>query len=256
MILDTINLLPLFTIVLFRTASILFFSPIYNQTNLPLITKIGLALVIAIAIFPTINSTQLVLPDNLPNFILIIFKEVAVGFLIGYSATLAFGAFVMAGELISTEMGLAMAELVDPLFGDRISPISQILQIVGLVLFFAINGHHWLINALVLSYKSVPITGFIESGASISKILELFSGLLVSAIKIAAPIMIVLGLVVVVSGFLARSTPEINIFLIIFPTKILVGVLILAVTFPFITRSIEYLLNLFRKDMFSLIGGM
>ncbi len=255
MILNTINLLPLFTIVLFRTASILFFSPIYNQTNLPLITKIGLALVIAIAIFPTINSTQLVLPDNLPNFILIIFKEVAVGFLIGYSATLAFGAFVMAGELISTEMGLAMAELVDPLFGDRISPISQILQIVGLVLFFAINGHHWLINALVLSYKSVPITGFIESGASISKILELFSGLLVSAIKIAAPIMIVLGLVVVVSGFLARSTPEINIFLIIFPTKILVGVLILAVTFPFITRSIEYLLNLFRKDMFSLIGG-
>jgi len=197
-----------------------------------------------------------VLPDNLPNFILIIFKEVAVGFLIGYSATLACGACVMAGELISTEMGLAMAELVDPLFGDRISPISQILQIVGLVLFFAMNGHHWLINALVLSYKTVPITGFIESGASISKIIELFSGLLVSAIKIAAPIMIVLGLVVVVSGFLARSTPEINIFLIIFPTKILVGVLILAVTFPFITRSIEYLLNLFRKDMFSLIGGM
>ncbi len=256
MILNTINLLPLFTIVLFRTASILFFSPIYNQTSLPLIIKIGFALVIAIAIFPTINSTQLVLPDNLPNFILIIFKEVAVGFLIGYSATLAFGAFVMAGELISTEMGLAMAELVDPLFGDRISPISQILQIVGLVLFFAMNGHHWLINALVLSYKTVPITGFIESGASISKILEMFSGLLVSAIKIAAPIMIVLSLVVVVSGFLARSTPEINIFLIIFPTKILVGVLILAVTFPFITRSIEHLLNLFRKDMFSLIGGM
>ena len=95
---------------------------------------------IAIAIFPTINSTQLVLPDNLPNFILIIFKEVAVGFLIGYSATLAFGAFVMAGELISTEMGLAMAELVDPLFGDRISPIAQILQIVGLILFFSMNG--------------------------------------------------------------------------------------------------------------------
>ncbi|MHC4454676.1 MAG: flagellar biosynthetic protein FliR, partial [Planctomycetota bacterium] len=213
----------------------------------------GLALVIAIAIFPTINSTQLALPDNLPNFILIIFKEVAVGFLIGYSATLAFGAFVMAGELISTEMGLAMAELVDPLFGDRISPIAQILQIVGLVLFFAMNGHHWLINALVLSYKTVPITGFIESGVSISKMIQLFSGLLVSAIKIAAPIMIILALVVVVSGFLARSTPEINIFLIIFPTKIIVGVLILAVTFPFITRSIEYLLNLFRKDMFSLI---
>ncbi len=86
--------------------------------------------------------------------------------------------------------------------------------------------------------------------------MHLFNGLFVAAIKIAAPIMIVLGLVVVVSGFLARSTPEINIFLIIFPVKILVGFLLLAITFPFITRAIEYLLNLLRKDMFSLVGGM
>jgi flagellar biosynthetic protein FliR len=149
-----------------------------------------------------------------------------------------------------------MAELVDPLFGDRISPISQLFQIIALILFFAINGHHWLINALVLSYKTVPVTGFIESGFSMSKIMHLFNGLFVAAIKIAAPIMIILGLVVVVSGFLARSTPEINIFLIIFPVKILIGFLLLAITFPFITRAIEYLLNMLRKDMFSLVGGM
>jgi len=256
MILNTINLLPLFTIVLIRTASVLFFSPIYNQTNIPLIIKIGLSLVIAVAIFPTINNSQLTLPDNLINFILLIFKELAIGFLIGYVATLAFGAFVMAGELISSEMGLSMAELVDPLFGDHISPISQLLQIVALILFFAINGHHWLINALVLSYKTVPVTGFIEMGFSLNKIMHLFNGLFMAAIKIAAPVMIILALVVVVSGFLARSTPEINIFLIIFPVKIIVGLLILAITFPFITRAIDYLLNLLRKDVFSLVGGM
>ncbi|MBT6228810.1 MAG: flagellar biosynthetic protein FliR, partial [Candidatus Scalindua sp.] len=91
MILDTINLLPLFTIILFRTASVLFFSPVYNQTNLPLMIKVGLAIVITLAIFPTINSAQLTLPESMPNFILLIFKEIAIGFLIGYSATLAFG---------------------------------------------------------------------------------------------------------------------------------------------------------------------
>jgi len=256
MILDSINLLPMFAIVLIRTASVLFFSPIYNQASLPLIIKIGLALVIAFAIFPTINSSQPALPDNLINFILIVFKELAIGFLIGYVATLAFGAFVMGGGLISTEMGLTMAELVDPLSGDHVSPIAQLLQIVALILFFSINGHHWLINALVLSYKTVPITGVIELGFSMGKIMNLFNGLFVSAIKIAAPIMIVLGLTVVVSGFLARSTPEINIFLIIFPMKILVGFLLLAIMFPFITRAIEYLLDMLRKDIFSLVGGM
>ncbi len=256
MILNSINLLPMFTIVLIRTASVLFFSPIYNQTSLPLIIKIGLALAIAIAIFPTINNSQQTLPDNVINFILLVFKEVAIGFLIGYVATLAFGAFVMGGELISSEMGLTMAELVDPLFGERVSPIGQLLQIVAFILFFAINGHHWLINALVLSYKTVPLTGVIELGFSMGKILHLFNGLFVAAIKIAAPIMIILGLTVVVSGFLARSTPEINIFLIIFPMKILVGFLLLAITFPFITRAIDYLLDLLRKDMFSMVGGM
>jgi len=169
---------------------------------------------------------------------------------------LAFAAFVMGGALISTEMGLTMAELVDPLSGDRVSPIAQLLQIVTLILFFSINGHHWLINALILSYKTVPLTGFIDLGFSMNKILQLFGGLFVSAIKIAAPIMIVLGLTVVVSGFLARSTPEINIFLIIFPMKILVGFLLLVIMFPFITRSIQYLLDLLRKDIFSLVGGM
>ena len=190
------------------------------------------------------------------NFIIIVFKELAVGFLIGYVATLAFAAFVMGGGLISSEMGLTMAELVDPLTGDRVSPIAQLLQIVALILFFSINGHHWLINALILSYKTVPITGFIEMGSSVGKIIDLFNGLFIAAIKIAAPIMIVLGLTVVVAGFLARSTPEINIFLIIFPMKILVGFLLLTIMFPFITRAIQYLLDLLHKDIFSVVGGM
>jgi flagellar biosynthetic protein FliR len=256
MLINTINLLPLFTIVLFRTASVLFFSPIYNQTSIPLLAKIGLALVLTFAIFPTISSTQLTLPDNLTAFILLIFKEIAIGFLIGYVATLAFGAFIMAGELISTDMGMSMAEMVDPLFGDRVSPISQIFQLMAFILFLSINGHHWLINALVLSYKTVPITGFIESGFTISKVVQMFAGLFVSAIKISAPLMIIMGLVVVISGFMAKSMPQLNIFLVIFPMKILVGFLLLIILFPFITRSMEYLLALLRKDIFSLVGGM
>lgn len=256
MLINTINQLPLFTIVLFRTASVLFFSPIYNQTSIPLLAKIGLALVLTFAIFPTISSTQLTLPDNLTAFILLIFKEIAIGFLIGYVATLAFGAFIMAGELISTDMGLSMAEMVDPLFGDRVSPISQIFQLTAFILFLSINGHHWLINALVLSYKTVPITGFIETSFTISKVVQMFSGLFVSAIKISAPLMIIMGLVVVISGFMAKSMPQLNIFLIIFPMKILVGFLLLIILFPFITRSMEYLLALLRKDIFSLVGGM
>ncbi|WKZ21317.1 MAG: flagellar biosynthetic protein FliR [Candidatus Brocadiaceae baterium WH-1] len=87
---DLINLLSLFTIVLFRTASVLFFSPIYSQTNMPLILKIGLAMVITFAIFPAISSEQEALPKTMAGYIVLIFKEISIGFLIGYTVTLAF----------------------------------------------------------------------------------------------------------------------------------------------------------------------
>lgn len=219
--------------------------------------KISLSLVVAFVIFPIVsNSQQAVLPDNVVPFILIIFKEIAIGFVIGYGATLTFGAFVVAGELIGGEMGLHMAEMVDPMFGDRINPISQLLQMTGLLLFLAINGHHWIIDALVLSYKTVPISEFIEPNFAVAKLTHLFQGLFISAIKIAAPIMIILSLVVVVVGLIGKAAPQINIFMLIFPMKIVIGFFLLALTFPFIARAIEYLLNILRKDMLSLVGAM
>jgi flagellar biosynthetic protein FliR len=196
------------------------------------------------------------LPDSVLPFVALIFKEIAIGFVIGYGATLMFGAFVVAGDLIGGEMGLHMAAMVDPLFGGRVNPIGQLLQMAGLLLFLAVDGHHWLINALVLSYKTVPILEFFEPGLTMSKIMQMFQGLLISAIKIAAPVMIILFLIVVVTGLVGRSIPQINIFMIIFPIKIITGFIILGITFPFIVRAMEYLLNILRKDLFSLVGGM
>ncbi len=256
MLINVINHLPLFTIVLFRTASILFFSPIYNQIGLPITIKIGLSVVVAFVIFPTINSPLHTLPESLLTFVFMIFKEIAIGFVIGYGATLVFGAFVVAGDLISGEIGLQMAQMADPLFGGRINQISQMLQIIGLLLFLSINGHHWIINALVLSYKTVPITEFFWSGVTMTKIVQSFEGLFISAIKLAAPIMIMLSLIVVVTGIISRATPEIGILMVVFPMKIIVGFLILAVTFPFMARAMEYLLNILRKDLLSFVGGM
>ncbi len=256
MLLNIVNLLPLFTIVLFRTASVLFFSPVFNQTGLPLLVKISLSLVIALVIFPTVSNSQQMLPDGVLPFVFLIFKEIAIGFIIGYGATLTFGAFVVAGDLISSEMGLQMAQMVDPIFGGNINPIAQLLQMLGLILFLALDGHHWIINALVLSYKAVPITEFFGSGMTMGKIMQLFQGLFVSAIKIAAPIMIILFLVVVVAGLIGKSIPEINIFMIVFPMKIIVGFIVLGITFPFIVRAMEYVLNILRKDLYGLAGGM
>lgn len=256
MLLNIVNLLPLFTIVLFRTASVLFFSPVFNQTGLPLLIKIGLALVIAFVIFPTVSNSQQMLPDSLLPFILLIFKEIAIGFVIGYGATLTFGAFVVAGDLISSEMGLQMAEMVDPLLGGNINPIAQMFQMLGLILFLALDGHHWIINAVVISYKTVPITEFFWSGMTMGKIMQLFHGLFVSAIKIAAPIMIILFLVVIVAGLIGKAIPEINIMMLVFPMKIMVGFIVLGITFPFIVRAMEYVINILRKDLYGLAGGM
>ncbi|MEZ6176616.1 MAG: flagellar biosynthetic protein FliR [Candidatus Scalinduaceae bacterium] len=256
MLINVINVLPLFTIVLFRTASMLFFSPLFKLLSVPVMVKISLAVVVSLVLFPVVNSASYMIPESIIAFVLIIFKEIAIGFVVGYGATLMFGAFVVAGDLISSEIGLQMAEMSDPLFGGEVNPVSQLIQMLGLLLLLSINGHHWIINSLVLSYKTVPISEFFWSGATMGKLMHLFEGLFVSAIKLAAPIMIIMSLIVVVTGIISRATPEIGILMVVFPLKILVGFLILAVTFPFMVRTMEYLLNILRKDLFGLVGGM
>lgn len=257
MTLNIINLLPLFAIVLVRTASILFFSPVFNQSGMPMIIKVGFSIVITLAVFPIVKDTQQTeLPESMLQFVFIIFKEIAIGFVIGYGATLAFGAFTMAGELISHDLGLHMAQMTDPLSGAHMSQVSQFLQFVALLLFLGIDGHHWIIKALTLSYKTIPITEFFGEGFGLEKFIQMFQGIYSSALRIAAPIMIILFILVVVIGFVGKSAPQMNIFMLIFPLKIVFGLLIFAITFPFTVRAIVYLLNILRRDMITLVGGL
>jgi flagellar biosynthetic protein FliR len=123
--------------------------------------------------------------------------------------------------------------------------IGQLKNLVGLLVFMAMNGHHFLIDAVYRSYELVPATGMSReiAGGLMKYLMHSFSGMFVVALKIAIPIMGTVFLVSVSMGVLAKAAPQMNIFMLGFPFQIAVAFSLLVITAPLIVRIMHVALE-------------
>jgi Flagellar biosynthesis pathway, component FliR len=181
------------------------------------------------------------LPADIISYAFIVTKEIAIGAVIGFAASLIFATFTMAGYLISNQMGLDTAAIVDPSSetGEEEQSISIFYNMIAFLIFFTINGHHWFIKTTAQSFEIIPLGQFQYTTVTLTKILAAFKTFLIMGIRISAPSLVVLLLTVVVLGLMTKVAQEINVFLIAFPLKILIGFLILIVALPFVINAMK-----------------
>jgi flagellar biosynthetic protein FliR len=156
----------------------------------------------------------------------IIIQELLFGILLSFSLLLVLGAFELAGEIISFQMGFGFAQVADPLTGVQITLVSRFLQFFATLLFFAIDGHHFIITAVYKSFDSFPIGSLFDISIEplAPRLIHLSAICLTLAVKISAPIIIVLFLTEVGMGLIAKFAPQINILVVGFAVTILVGI--------------------------------
>ena len=118
------------------------------------------------------------------------------------------------------------------------------------MLFFIINGHHYLIYAIVSTFHFVPIGTIDIADFNILSVTNLFSRTFISAVQIGIPIIMVLFLTDIILGIMARTVPQLNVFILGMPLKILVGLLSVIIILPGLVslmipviESIPYLLD-------------
>jgi len=245
-------------LIFFRAGGILFFAPVFSNTHIPLRVRIAIALVMAFILYPTLEKPSQPLPEKALPFAFVVLKEIAVGAVIGFAASIMFAAFSMAGYLLSNQMGLHMAVIADPssLTGEEQTTLSVFYNMIAILIFLLINGHHWFISAIVQSFQAVPMGGFNYTAATFAKILTIFRTLFIIGIKISAPSFVVLMLSVVALGLMAKVAQEINIFVIAFPIKILIGFGVIIVSFTFIVNAMRDYIADIEKSILSLLATM
>ncbi len=245
-----------FFIGFIRIATILVTVPIFGYSSVPGPVKVGLALFVGWVLYPVLDHGGFEIPTELLPFIIVALKEVVVGLIIGIAANFIFIGVQMAGELIGMDMGFGIVNIIDPMSGEQVSIIGQFKFILSLLLFLIINGHHFLLNALRGSFIAVPIGTANFTQFLTTHIIAMSTEIFKIALQISGPALVALFLTSFVMGIIARTVPQMNIFIVGFPVKIFVGMTIISVTLPLFIYAFGKIVDRFEVSLLKVIEVM
>ena len=223
----------LFFLALFsRIIGVFSTAPILGAKVIPVQIKIVLSLIIAYLLFVLFPGEQNMFANikTIP-YLFIIFSETIIGVLIGYVAMMIFTAIQFAGSIIDRSMGMMIASVIDPMSKERQSLTGQLQYIVSILLFLLFNGHHYIILALANSFELLPIGTLHFSGSFIGTFMTIINNSFIIGLKLSAPIVGILFLIDFSLGIIAKSIPQMNVFLTGMPLKSMVGFTILFSSF-------------------------
>jgi flagellar biosynthetic protein FliR len=234
----SLNEFTLFTLVLGRVAGIFSSLPLFGGERVPMNIRVVLTLALTLVCFPILKLSPQTLPSDFPSLFLIVVAETLIGFTLGIVAKSVFGAVEFCGQIVGMQMGFSMASLFDPAMGQQ-QLMSLFQSLLAMLLFMTLGAHHVFIRAMVESYALIPIGGWHMSGELIAFLVATTSGIFVLGVKLAAPVMVALLATSVVLGVMARSFPQMNIFMISMPLNIAVGFMVLGLSLLVFLHTLE-----------------
>jgi flagellar biosynthetic protein FliR len=236
-----------FVMVLTRISAFFLVIPVFGWQSIPI--RIKVAMTVMLAIFFSMITPVPVVADRVSTAeaVLLIANEATYGLALGLVATLIFASVKLSGRIIEREMGLAMAEILDPLTGERAQPLGSLLEMIFIMLFLSANGHHLFLFIISRSYESFPAGSIPTIPVLTEGIIQAGSTMLIHGLKLAAPILAAFMLLMVVLAVLARMVPEMNILFVSFPLRVGLGLLMVAIFLPFISSFVAEFAKLMGK---------
>lgn len=229
-------------LVIVRITALITIAPLFGDKRIPAILKIGLSVLIGALLIPVMDL-QPAGYTTIAGFMLAVTLEVIVGITIGFVANILFMGVQFSGQLVSLQMGFAAAQLFNPSTENNVPVVGEFYYIVSILIYLAIGGHGFLIEALQYSFTAIPLGGLSFDGSFFEFMTGLTADVFLIALKIAAPIFITILLTEIALGLIARLVPQMNIFIFGFPLKILAGMLMIAISMPIFGRVFQALLS-------------
>lgn len=204
--------------------------PLFSMRNVPMMAKLGFAALLAIIALPPIESTWNL--DSWGVLVLLAMHEVVTGLLLAFVVILVFSIVNFAGHYVDTPIGFGMASVFDPAIGGQIPVFSQFYYIMAVLIFLGVDAHLWLIQAVQHSFQAIPFGGLIQLEPTFWLVMDLVKQIFVIGVQIALPITATILLTDIGLGIVIRAVPQINVFVLGFPIKILVGMVVIYLAVP------------------------
>jgi flagellar biosynthetic protein FliR len=220
----------LFVLVLTRIFGLFLGAPIFMSRGIPLRYRMMLAALISPLLMPG------AMPEHLPEdgfaVTVAMVGEMAVGLAIGLLARIVFVSFQIAGTMMGYQMGLAMANVIDPDTHRQTGILGTLLlNLVGLI-FLLLDGHHMLVRSLAASFEAFPVGAVLQIDRLAQAVFSSGGTMWEAGARIAGPVTGIMLLINSLLGLINRVMPQMSIFNIGFPLSALTGYLAVLLTIP------------------------
>lgn len=233
-----------FGILLVRPGALLMLAPGLGGQSVPMMTRVGLTVILAIALAPAVALPAG--PDV--GLALTIARETAIGLALGLTARALIAGAELAGHLCSQQIGFSYAATIDPDGGARNTMLATLYGLLAVFTWLAVDGHHLLLRALSASYQGLPIGGGSLDPSLVIAIRQVLGVVFVTGIRLASPIVAILLLVEIALGLISRTTPAFHAFMLGTPIRLVIGLAMTGLTIatvPGVTRSmVERIISL------------
>lgn len=243
-----------FLIILVRISSFFINTPIFGGAGVPQLVKIALAALVSAMVLLVNGPVSIEIPGTVTGLMVLIAGEIAFGLTLGYAVSLVFAGVQLGGMLIGYQMGFAVANVLDPVSNDQVSIVGQFLFLFAMLYFLAIDAHHILLKGLSDSFLLAPAGSFAVNQESVSWIVRIFSHMFWLGLKISLPVVGAIFLVDVAMGIIAKTVPQMNVFIVGLPLKSLLGMLILALAYPFFAVVMRIDFEMVMSDFYNMMG--
>jgi flagellar biosynthetic protein FliR len=244
-------------LVFLRVSAFLLVLPFFTMSNFPVTMRVAVGAMIALLIAPVLPAFPLGNLDFI-SVLGVMAQEVSVGLLLGFVARMVFYAVDIAGSVISTEMGLNLATILDPLTQQSSQIAGTILMFLATIIMFTLNLHQWLLLGFERTYVVLPIGGAHLNNPLFENIVMQTSRVFILALQISSPIIAVSFVVTLVFAVLSRAVPQMNVFAEMFGFRIFGGMIVFGFTLQLTAQYVSSYLNRLPDDLLvvaQMLGG-
>ena len=211
-----------------RIGAVFLFTPILAVTQAPIRFRVFFVLGLAALLVSSLSITPIKTPLSLYQLVQFSFYELVTGMAMAFGLLTAFAAFLLGGRILDFQMGFGVANLIDPATNTQTAMMGVVLNLIAVMAFFMVDGHHMLLRGLAYSFERVPI-GVGLNELPMDLIVQQFGYMFVFALMVVVPALFAILLLDIGLAVMARTMPQVNIFFVSIPLKIFIGLFMTAI---------------------------
>jgi len=246
-----------FLLMLIRVSCFVFVAPFFSMNGVPRRVRVALAFFITLVIYHAGLVHSPVEYYSIWEFTVLIFREAMSGLIIGWGAQVCTMIVSFAGRMIDTNIGLTMANVMDPTTRDNTTLSAVLLQYTSMLILLISGMYQFLLKALADSFTLIPVGGaVIHSERLTQSIIEFMGDYLIIGFRITLPVFCAIMLANVILGIMAKVAPQMNMFAVGMQIKIVIGLVVMFLTIAMLPGITDFIFTEMKHMVTEMMEGL